>query len=64
MMRSEGGSITVWLVGIFPLLILLFIFFVNIITLVDTKILVQGAVDRGVYAGTSYLAYVMNRVSE
>ena len=64
MMRSEGGSITVWLVGIFPLLILLFIFFVNIITLVDTKIRVQGAVDRGVYAGTSYLAYVMNRVSE
>lgn len=64
MMRSERGSIAVWLIGIFPVVALLFVLFINVITLIDTNIRTQGAVDRGVYAGASYLAHVMNRVSE
>lgn len=60
---SQRGSMAVWLVGIMPVLVIAFCFFVDIILFVDARIRMQTAVDRGLYAGASYLAHVMNEVA-
>lgn len=60
----QKGSLTVWMIGIIPLLVTLMILFINAILLVDAKIRMQAAIDRGVYAGASYLSYVMDEVAK
>lgn len=62
-LRSKEGSITVWLVGFFPVLVVILMLIVNVIAMIDARLTMQGAIDRGVYAGASYLAYVMNKVA-
>lgn len=63
-MLNQKGSITTMLIMIFfPVLFTLMLLLVNVITMVDTKIMLQGAVDRGVYAGASSLAGTMNEVA-
>jgi hypothetical protein len=61
--KSEEGSLTVWLVGITPVLVILLMLFVNTILLIDSKIRLQAAIDRGVYAGSAHLAHVMNEIA-
>lgn len=60
---TQSGSIMVLLVGIFPILVILLCLFVNVILLVDSKIKMQASVDRGAYAGASYLSHVMDQVA-
>lgn len=62
--RDQKGNLAVWIIYMMPILVVLFLFFINTAVLIDTKVRLQSAIDRGVYAGASYLAHVMNGVAE
>lgn len=61
--KNPDGQLAVFMVLVLPLFALFLAFFVNIILLIDARISMQGAVDRGAYAGAGYLAHVMNEVA-
>lgn len=63
-MRRERGQISVLFVLLIPVLFVLVALVVNYSVLIDSKIRLQIAADRAVFAGASKLAYIMNMVSE
>lgn len=62
--KRQSGSITVWMTCVILVFVVIALFFINTMILVDTQIGLQGAIDRGVYAGAAYLSHVMNEVAE
>ena len=62
-LENKKGSLTVWLVYVLPVLVMAFALFANVGILVDTKMRMQSAVDRGAYAGSAYLAHVMDNIA-
>lgn len=61
--KKQDGSIIIWLVAGVPIFVIIFSLFVNVIVMIDAKMTLQSAVDRGAYAGAAYLSHVMNRVA-
>lgn len=61
--RSQGGQVAVFLSIIFPILILLLAFVVNISLLVHQKIRIQNAVDAGVYSAAASFARDLDRIA-
>lgn len=61
---NEKGQMAVMMAMIFPMLILLLAFFVNLSLLIHQKVRLQSAVDAGVYSGAASLAYDLNRIAQ
>lgn len=61
--KNKDGQLVVWLILTFPVIIVIFAFFVNTIVVIDAKMRLQAAVDRGAYAGAAVLAHMMNEVA-
>ncbi|MBI4224189.1 MAG: Tad domain-containing protein [Deltaproteobacteria bacterium] len=61
---NERGQLAVLLAMIFPMLIMLLAFFVNLSLLIHKKVKLQTAVDVGVYSGAASLAYDLNHIAQ
>lgn len=62
--KNEQGQLTILMALIVPVLFALVAFLVNYFYLVDTKMKLQVAADRAVFAGAAKLAYSMNQIAE
>ncbi|MDO8526790.1 MAG: Tad domain-containing protein [Deltaproteobacteria bacterium] len=60
---NQQGQIVIFFVLLIPLIVLMLVTTVTFSKAVFTKMKLQGALDRGVYAGGSYLTEVLNQIA-
>ena len=58
---NQKGQVALFFVLLVPFMVLLLVTTVRFSELIFTKMKLQGALDRGIYAGASYLADVLNQ---
>jgi hypothetical protein len=63
-MKNQQGQVSIFFILIVPALVIVFLIVVDFAVLIDSKIKLQVALDRGLFAGAARLAYLMNRVAE
>lgn len=61
--KAEDGQTTIFIVMIVPVLIIIFMFVIDFGLLVDSKLRLQIALDRGLFAGSARLAHIMNDIA-
>lgn len=63
-MRDQNGQVAIFFILIVPAIIIIFLIVVDFTVLIDSRIKLQIALDRGIFVGAAKLAYLMNRIAE